>query len=428
MNDKYIWSERSEVFDPNMYIRFFFKIGGNPEHKKVAEAVKKAFAANETTMSKIVFGDNGKVFYEKLPESGCSVTCCDKSIEELCSMVGKELLKIDKGELMRVYITGQKETSVYIIAHHLAGDGKSIIYFIGDMMRALAGETLGFTPIKLLGPDSFPKNSRLPVFYKWLVSRENRKWRKDPRVFSAEDYYILHKKYWANRGSQLLKQHFSPEETEAIHQKAKAAGVSVNTFIATAFLEAGGNQHSIGLAVGARDDGNRSMSNQVSGINADYTYNTSISFAENAKKIHSKITKKLNKPFNKYFILQFVPLIEPTLFDSVLFYVNGLYDNDVTTKISKLMAYGDKKLNDIGITNLTKIDIPTDYNGFTVENITFIPPVTSYSGRVVGVLTSTDGMNIVEPTFYKNSDGFDRNEIEFFDRACQRLLDFCENK
>lgn len=428
MNDKYIRSERSELFDPNIYIRFFFKIGGNPEHEKAAEAVKNAFAANETTMSKIVFGDDGKVFYEKLTESGCSVTCCDKSIEELLSMVGKKPLRIDKGELMRVYITGEDETWVYIIAHHLVGDGKSIIYFIGDMMRAFAGKKLSFTPIKLISPDSLPKNSRLPVFYKWLVNRANRKWRKNPRVFSAEDYYSLHEKYWADRGSHLLKQHFSPEEAESIHQKAKAAGVSVNTFISTAFLEADGSQHSIGLAVGARDDGNRSMSNQASGISIDYSYNSAVSFEENAKIIHAKISKKLKKPINKYFILQFIPLFEPALFDSVIFYANGLYESEISAKLTKLMGYGDTKLSQIGITNLTKIDIPTEYNGFTVENITFIPPVTSYSGRVVGVLTSTDGMNIVEPTFYKNSAGFDRNEIVFFEKACQRLSSFCENK
>lgn len=428
MNDNYIWSERSEVFDPNIYIRFFFKIGGNPDKQKVVEAVKKAFAANETTMSRIVFGDDGKVFYEKLPESGCNVICTEKSVDELLSMVGKKTLRIDKGELMRVYVTGEGETSIYIIAHHLVGDGKSIIYFIGDMMRALGGETLSFTPIKLIRPESFPKNSKIPVFYKWLLARVNRKWREAPHVFSADDFYVLHKKYWSNRCSHLVKQHFAPEETEAIHKKAKEAGVTVNSFIATAFLEADPEQKSLGFAVGARDDGNRSMSNQASGISADYSYNPAIPFEDNAKIIHKKIMKKLNRPINKYFILQFIPLFEPSLYDSILFCANGLFENEVSEKLVHMAGYGDKHTSGIGITNLTKLDIPTQYNGYTIENITFIPPVTSYSDRVIGVLTSTDGMNIVEAMYYKQGETLDNKKIECFQKACDKLLSFSSNK
>lgn len=45
---------------------------------------------------------------------------------------------IDKGELVRVFIipSGDK-TQIMIMAHYLAGDGKSINYFVKDIMDAL---------------------------------------------------------------------------------------------------------------------------------------------------------------------------------------------------------------------------------------------------------------------------------------------------
>lgn len=37
-----------------------------------------------------------------------------------------------------------------IMAHHLVGDGKSIIYFVKDIMNALADITLTYKPLTYL--------------------------------------------------------------------------------------------------------------------------------------------------------------------------------------------------------------------------------------------------------------------------------------
>lgn len=54
-----------------------------------------------------------------------------------------------------------------IMAHHLAGDGKSIIYLIKDIMNALAKKPLTYKPLVLLKKNSF-SDTRLGIM-KYLL-------------------------------------------------------------------------------------------------------------------------------------------------------------------------------------------------------------------------------------------------------------------
>ena len=52
---KYIRSERANLFEPNVYISMIVKLSGNLQSEEIEQAVYKAYEANETTMSKIVW-------------------------------------------------------------------------------------------------------------------------------------------------------------------------------------------------------------------------------------------------------------------------------------------------------------------------------------------------------------------------------------
>lgn len=47
--------------------------------------------------------------------------------------------------------------------------------------------------------------------------------------------------------------------------------------------------------------------------------------------------------------------------DSVLLYTYGLYENRTTQKLAKFLGYVGEKTRELGITNLTKLDIPNTY-------------------------------------------------------------------
>lgn len=420
-----IYSERVNLFDPNIYIQFLVQIAGEISIDDLVLAVKSAFAANEATLSKIVLEHNGTAFYEKMFVSGCNVTVIQKEWKDIIIENEKVPFNIKEGELMRVFvIPSDGEISLLIMAHHLVGDGKSITYFLEDVMQALSGEKLKFKLLRLITENSLPKPSRLFLFLKLYASSFNRQWKRSGRNFTWNDYYTIHKTYWNEHSSEIIFETFSAKEVTKMKLRAKEMGVSINSFIITAFLEANISNNTIGMAVDARLDHNRSMSNQATGISVDYTYSEKISFAENAKIVHQKAHKKLDNPIMKYFILQFISLFTPSLIDSVLLHTYDLYQNKTTQKLAKLMGYKEGKTRDLGITNLTKLDIPNTYGPYRIKSTLFIPPVVSYSKHIIGVSTIEDVMTI---SYHFMNTQNKTEEQEFFKRAINNVRVISEN-
>lgn len=410
-----IRSERVNLFEPNAYIQFLVRITGKPNIEELMEAVKSAFRANEATMCKVVLEADGTAFYKKMSVSGCRVSVTDKDWLTVSHENERLPFQIGEGELVRVFIcTSDEEIRLLIMAHHLVGDGKSVTYLLEDIMRALSGEKLVYKELCLLTDESFPKKAKLPRYFKWYANGFNRKWKRSGCVFSWEDYKKIHESYWKDRSSQIVYESFSKEKVETLKQRARSIGVSVNSYIATAFLRADTNNHCIGMAVDARDNHNRSVSNQATGISADYTYSEKISFAENARSLHQKIHQKLDRPVMRYFILQFMALFEPTLIDSILLYTHQLYENKTAQKLAKVLGYKGGNTRELGITNLTRLDIPDEYGRYAIRDVLFIPPVVSYAKHIIGVVTMEDGMRI---SYHYMSSEDDAAERSFFERA-----------
>lgn len=151
-----IVTERPHLFEPNVYIAVCVEMAGKVCPQKLSVAVKQAFEANEATMSKIML-EHGFAYYEKIPVSCCKIEIVNenKNWIEIVSQNEKIPFAIDKGELVRVFIIPSEDnnTQIMIMAHHLAGDGKSIIYFVKDIMNALSAVPLTYKPLTLLGRD-----------------------------------------------------------------------------------------------------------------------------------------------------------------------------------------------------------------------------------------------------------------------------------
>lgn len=275
-----------------------------------------------------------------------------------------------------------------------------------------------YKPLNLINDTNLPSESKLPFLLKLYVNRLNRKWQRSGHSFTWNDYYEIHETYWKQRNSKIVYEKFSSKETNKILQCAKEMEVSVNSYIATAFLKANSDNGTIGMAVDARVDHNRSMSNQATGISVDYTYSRKLSFAENARIVHQKVQGKLRNPVMKYFILRFIELFSPTLIDSILLHTYDLYQNQVTHKLAKIMGYKGKKTRELGITNLTRLDIPNIYGSYGINEALFIPPVVSYAKHIIGVSTLEDIMMI---TYHFMSEQNEIEELAFFKSAIQNI-------
>lgn len=402
---KYILSERVNLFEPNDYIQLLVQFKSpavSSDAGKLADAVKRAYMFNESTMSKIVLEENGDAYYEKMEKSGCKVMIREENFEDIIRENEKIPFRLEDGELMRVFVILQgSKLSLLIMAHHLAGDGKSMVYFLEDVMRIFVGQKAEYKPMKTVTDDFFPAKTKLPAKVRLYVNGVNRKWKKKGQSFSWEDYYHVHKAYWETHSSCFEYKIISGEEFDRIKADAKRTGVSVNSYLVTTCLkERGkGRKNVLGIPVDVREN-DTSMSNQVSGISIKYKYLENKTIEENAVNVHNKIYKNLGNPRMKYFVLRFIAALEPSLIDSVLLCTHGCYQNPVSEKLAGVMGYMGDKTKDLGVTNLGKIGIPSVYGEYEIGRIMFFPPAVSYAKEIVGVV-STGGACVMTHRFSK---------------------------
>lgn len=157
----------------------------------------------------------------------------------------------------------------------------------------------------------------------------------------------------------------------------------------------------VGLAVDGRQDGNRTMSNQATGISVKYRYDKSKTLTQNASEIDRRMKKKLGNNQYRYFILRFMSAFDPTLVDAVNLEFAGYFHSKTSAELARLLGYG-QNTKDLSITNLTRIDIPTEYGQFTLTDLIFVPPVVSYGKNIVGMVTIGDHLNT---TYHRSEPG-----------------------
>lgn len=92
--------------------------------------------------------------------------------------------------------------------------------------------------------------------------------------------------------------------------------------------------------------------------------------------------KKLNNLKYKFFILHFMAALNPTLVDALNLEHADYFHSKTSGKLAKILGYS-SKTKDLSITNLTKADIPIQYDNYKIDEITFVPPVVSYGKNII---------------------------------------------
>ncbi len=388
-----ILTERYHLFEPNSYIVFTAELSGDPDGSALLSAVRKAYAANEATTSRIVIRDDGRAFYEPMAQTGCTVCVAQGEWQEIVQENEKKPFELQAGELMRCFIIpGTEKTRLLLIAHHLVGDGLSIVCFLKDVMHALAGEELVYTPMSLVTKDSMPCGERLPFIVKLYAELCNRKWAKLGLHYDWQDYESVHYKYWGSHSSEMLFRTLDREHTEQITVRAKQAGVSVNSYLVTALLMSDRHNYRIGIPVSVRAENNKTMANLVSGVQIFHHYKRKESFAENARDIHRKVSRARCKSLWFYLLLRTV--FTPAMIDGALMAAHGCCTVPFLKRFAFVMNYERNKSLDIGLSNLTVADIPYATGAYTLDNLVFIPPMVSYANYIFGAVTQNGKLTL----------------------------------
>ena len=388
-----ILTERYHLFEPNSYIVFTAELSGDPDGSALLSAVRKAYAANEATTSRIVIRDDGRAFYEPMAQTGCTVSVARGEWQKIVQENEKKPFELQAGELMRCFIIpGTEKTRLLLIAHHLVGDGLSIVCFLKDVMCAMAGEDLAYTPMSLVTRDSIPHGEKLPFIVKLYAELCNRKWTKLGLHYGWRDYESIHQKYWGCHTSEFLYRTLDREHTEQITARAKQAGVSVNSYLVAALLMSNRHNYRIGIPVSIRDANNKAMANLVSGVQIFHRYKRKKSFVENARDIHRKVAHARCNSLWFYLLLRTV--FTPAMIDGALMAAHGCCTVPFLKRFAFVMNYERNKSLDIGFSNLTVADIPSAEGKYTMDNLVFIPPMVSYANYIFGAVTQNGQLTL----------------------------------
>lgn len=191
---KYIRSERANLFEPNVYIGIIIKMSGDLSTKEIEQAVYKAYEANEATMSKIVLEPDGNAYYDRMKRSGCKFITDTHPWNELLYQSEKTPFALNKGELVRIFLTKEcGQTILFIHAHHLVGDGKSVLILLEDIIDALNNQHLTYKPLISVNRAFLEQRAKLPTMTKLYIKSVNKKWKKQVISFTWDDYYSIHK-------------------------------------------------------------------------------------------------------------------------------------------------------------------------------------------------------------------------------------------
>ena len=318
----------------------------------------------------------------------------DFELEELIQEQERIRFRLEDGEFLRCFVSYENasEMKLCFLMHHLGGDGKSLCYFIEAFMKSLSGEKCEYRKIKLLNNETLPNTSKLSFLASLVTKVYNRKWQKQRRIFGFDDMEAAYKSFWKSHKTTVKNVLTESRELSQKLKECKANKIGFTSYTIAEMIQDIPQMQEIGLAVDGRQDGNRTMSNQATGIAVRYRYAKGKTLTENAVVIDRVMKKKLSDENYKYLVLRFMSAFEPTLVDAVNLEFAGYFHSKSTGKLAKILGYG-QNTKDISITNLTRIDIPTDYGEYRLTDLIFVPPVVSYGKNIIGMVTVGDHLN-----------------------------------
>ncbi len=391
--------ERSFLFDPNIYMTVVATIEGDVSEEEVCEAVKKTYTQNQTTMSKIVLDEQGKLYLEEMEETGCKVFVDRRDWLEILRESERKPFRLEEGELIRTFIIPRgRQKDIYLMAHHVAGDGGALLILAEDIFNNLEGREVEYKPTRVITSEESMKRGNLNFLQKLGLKSLSQKWGENKKIFGWNDYYKVHEEYWKNRRTEISFHEIEGIKLDELKAECKKLGVTINTYLVTKLMqECYPESKKLGIPISVRGE-EKSISCLVSSATPHTRYDTNKEFVENLVIIDKAIKKDLKDNGEVYKIPQFIAISDPTLVCAA--YINDVLKNMESAQVDKMadilgLQGGNDRVN-LGITNLREITFPTDYARFKVTGVIPVAPLIATTENLFTISTFNGKMLIAE--------------------------------
>ena len=409
--------ERRFFRSPTNTISIVVRVKGYISEEDLKNAINKARQQHPLVGVRIYMDENDDPWYtaESVPENPIQVVqrkSDDDWNHELLSEY-KIRFKLSEGPLARVVLLQSPEISeVLIICHHVVCDGTSLAILARDLLSYIGNpdkEVIEMPEAPLATKDNFPGEIKIGKPIAFAIKKLNEKWQNYKVIFDEEDEDNIFKAFYDNHELKVISVELDEKETSKLVEECKKHGVTVNSALNTAFLAArhdvrGALNKKIMVPVNTRKYYKNPIGEYfgmyVSGFDFKQSYNPKKDFWENAKILNEKARENLY--IDKIFKFAAVTdLIDQTIVDARQFSFFGPlvpssssryekihgFSSDEKNVINKRAKKQIPKLPGLAITNLGRLDYPTQYGSLELDRFILVTSGTPYIELVIPVVT-----------------------------------------
>lgn len=385
---QYILTERAHLMCPNMHFGIKAKIAAGYSKGKVQNVLRELELAHPFLKSIVAREvESGKLYYCWCEELQAPVF--EKDDSSLWSNDYSDITRCGWDAfhecLLKIAVyPGDEEFEVMFIAHHLLGDGRSILGLVCEFADCYIS---GKKPVHaqenlIMSIDELPKGSQLSPISKLLIGYANRKWKNEKHSVNYEDYRRFEGEFIANNPVSYIEEGWSTAKTEEILKRCHVQNYSLNDYL-VAEMMCKEKTNRVVIAVDIR----KHFSRYQLGALGNYASATAIEVSKQSEDIESvakavaeKVKKNIGDPKKLMMILSCYLYMEPELIDAAAISVMGGFESEAGKFVGSLIL-GYKNRNGHSVTNLGNVDNPN-----LVEAV-FIPPASPANVKTMGVLS-----------------------------------------
>ena len=391
----YICTERAHYMCPNMQFGILTHIHAEYSREKALETVRVLQAVHPFLRSLIAEEPGSKKPYYQVRECldlpVVEKTAADSWQKDYHDLTATGWDVRRDGMLKILLYPARAEFDLLLIAHHLLCDGRGLLQltveFAQHYCRGIVPDPVSEKLIADL--DDLPEKSGLPFISRCVVDDANRRWDKEHRRVSYEEYLDFEKAFLRDNSVRREVTTVDGGELEAIHQLCRQHGVSINDYlIAKMMLE-----EQTDKVVIAEDIRNHVRCYRQGAMG---NYSTAFSVVVRkrekdvlslAEQVASQVASVREQPQKEMLVLACYLRMRPELIDAVAISTLGSFQSAAGAFVGKNMfGYGSR--NGKCVTNLGRLESDL------ISEAVFIPPASPANEMIWGVLTVNGRMKI----------------------------------
>lgn len=397
--------DRQYIFEPAAYIMLRAELTNTIPVDFLEQAVKNTTKKYQLLNSKILEDEYGNFYYAPLESPQAPQIIIENTIqttEEFIHTYEKQYCDLDKGNLIQFII--QKNTHSLLLSiclHHLAGDGKSILYLLEDILLNLEIQ---------IESNAFPNSSSnlipIHVFSKTYLhtlcaqinsvpyaETINKRWAKENFTPYLVNKKELFHKYWKTAQTFVISKIIPANETKCFSYLCKKNRVTVNSALITMILKKLRVLKNFLVAVDFRNKDYSGYGNYTASSRFSLYYLQNQTFWENANRIHKLLRETYLDHKSLSQQLLFNTHFENSLFNSAYLQKENIIDNEVVNDYMNSIGLL-KEQYPLAISNIGINPIKEKYNTFEIQEISFVSPLCMPLDCNIGVITSNGKMTI----------------------------------